>query len=161
MHLNRTEWACSLAFALILPAPAFAVDAACKPILDANQAKFAAPAFHDTMYASPGSTTATGEFIKIGQQAWMKADKNWMTVPPSTLKNMQNSDADGFGMRNCTQQSSSPNRIYTWDISVAGKTYSGAKLTLSPSGLPIRNETGDGEVILTHYENVIAPKVGK
>jgi hypothetical protein len=141
-------------------APALADEAACAAIIKAGNAKFSAPAFHDKMFENATSKTPHGEFIKIGDQAWMKADNEWIPVPPAMLKKMQNIDPQGLGMHNCKSLGYigiRPANIYGWDLKVDGKVYSGSKLTVAADGLPTKTETGDGAYIVTTYNGVTAP----
>jgi hypothetical protein len=150
--------------ALLAPLPALALETACQPILDANKAKFSAPAFHDKMYDSPKAKTPSGEFIKVGNKAWMKAEQNWMAVPPAMLKKMQNFDADNFGMHNCKALGMvgiRPAKVYGWDLKVAGKLFTGSKLTVAFDGLPTKVETPEGAYTVTSYNGVVAPNAGK
>jgi hypothetical protein len=150
--------------ALLLPLPAVALEVACSPIIKASNAKFAAPAFHDKMYESATATTPHGEFIKVGDKAWMKAGNDWVSVPPAMLKKMQNFDPDGFGLHNCKSLGMigiRPAKIYSWDLKVAGKVYKGSKLTVAFEGLPTKTETGDGAYTLTIYNGVAVPKGAK
>ncbi len=151
----------ALAAAAVTAAPAMADEADCAAIIKASKAKLSAPAFHDKMFADATAKTPHGEFIKIGDQAWMKAGKEWMPVPPAMLKNMQNFDPEGTGMHNCKSLGSigiRPAAIYGWDLKIDGKVYSGSKLTVAADGLPTKTETGDGAYIVTTYSGVTAPK---
>lgn len=144
--------------------PALALEAACAPIIKASNAKFSAPAFHDKLYASAGAKVPDGEFIKVGDKAWMKADKQWMSVSPAMLKKLQNFDPEGFGMHNCKSLGMigiKPAQVYGWDLKVAGKVYKGSKLTVAFDGLPSKTETGDGGVVLTTYTGVTVPAGAK
>jgi hypothetical protein len=155
--------ALSLVACLAAP-PAQAIEAACQPILNANKAKFSAPAFHDKMYDSAKAKMPTGEFIKVGDKAWMKAEQSWMAVPPAMLKKMQNIKAENFGMHNCKglgMVGIRPAKVYGWDIKVAGKLYSGSKLTVAYDGLPTKVETPEGAYTVTSYNGVVAPNAGK
>lgn len=150
--------------ALVAPLPAFALDTACAPILKASNAKFSAPAFHDKMYENATAKTPSAEFVKVGDKAWMKADRAWMGVPPAMLKKMQNFDPEGFGMHNCRSLGTvgiRPANVYGWDLKVAGKLYKGSKLTVAYDGLPSKMETGDGAYTLTTYGGVTAPAGAK
>ena len=152
-----------LAACLLTPS-AQAGEAACKPILDANTAKFSAPAFHDRMYDSPKAKTPSGEFIKVGHKAWMKEGTQWMPLPPGMLKKMQNFDAASFGMHNCKPLGMvgiRPAKVYGWDLKVAGKLYTGSKLTVAFDGLPTKVETPEGAYTVTSYNGVVAPNAGK
>ena len=132
-------------------------EAGCAPIIQASQAKFSAPAFHDTMFESASAKTPSGEFIKLGEKAWMKADKGWMSIPTTLLSKMQNFDAAGFGMHNCKSLESGARTVYGWDLNVGGKVYAGSKLTVTETGLPMKTETSNGAYTLTTYSNVTAP----
>lgn len=141
--------------------PALADEADCAAIVKASNAKFSAPAFHDQMFENATSKTPHGEFIKIGDKAWMRKGEEWITVPPAMLKKMQNFDPEGFGMHNCTSLGTlgiRPATIYAWDLKINGKVYSGGKLTVAADGLPTKTETGDGDYILTTYNGVTAPR---
>lgn len=52
---------------------AFALDAACEPLLTSSEAKIAQPAWR--------SVHATGEAIKIGKQSFMKMAGKWVKSP--------------------------------------------------------------------------------
>ncbi len=152
------------AIALLAMPPALALEAACAPIVKASSAKFAATAFHDKMYENATAKTPHGEFIKVGDKAWMKAGKNWVGVPPTLLKKMQNIDPDSMGMHNCKSLGMigiKPAQVYGWDLKVAGKVYKGSKLTVAFDGLPSKTETGDGGVVLTTYTGVTVPAGAK
>ncbi|MEW6678767.1 MAG: hypothetical protein AB1421_12680 [Pseudomonadota bacterium] len=155
--------ALALGLSLVVPS-AQAVESACQPILEANKAKFSAPAFHDKMYDRPKANTPTGEFIKVGNKGWMKTEQGWMAVPPAMLKKMQNINADNFGMHNCKglgMVGIRPARVYGWDLKVAGKLYTGSKLTVAYDGLPTKVETPEGAYTVTSYNGVVAPISGK
>ncbi len=146
---------------LVAASPASAMEAACAPIIKASNAKFSAPAFHDRMYENAAATIPHGEFIKVGDKAWMKAGKGWMTVPPAMLKKMQNFASEGFDMHNCKSLGMvgiRPASIYGWELKAGGKVYKGSKLTVAFDGLPTKMETGDGAYTLTTYGGVTAPK---
>lgn len=161
---NLVISAIALGLAWVTPFSSQAADAACQPILQANKAKFTAPSFHDKLYDSPKDKTPSGEFIKVGDQAWMKAGPQWMTVPPVMLKKMQNFDAVSFGMHNCKSLGMigiRPAKIYGWDLKVAGKLYTGSKLTVAYDGRPTKVETPEGAYTVTSYSGVVAPQTGK
>lgn len=158
---RRSDLLACACIALLAPLPALALDAACEPIIKASNAKFAAPAFHDRMYENATAKTPHGEFIKVGDKAWMKDGNDWMPVNPAMLKKLQNFNPDGFGMHNCKSLGMvgiRPAQTYGWDLKVAGKLYKGSKLTVAFDGLPTKTETGDGAYIVTAYGGVTAPK---
>lgn len=162
-RIRASLWLSGLACAALPPA-VLAVDAACKPILDANRAKFAAPALHDKKFDPKQPGVPFAEFIKVGKDAWMKAENQWMKISPGMLQTMQNFDPDGFGMHNCKLigpglAGTRPAKIYTWDLKVAGKRYTGSKVWIGLDGLPYK-EAGDGYTGTMSYTGVVAPKAG-
>jgi len=91
-----------LAAAVVLPNAAHAADAACQAILNAGQAKLRAPTVHD-INVLDAESGLTGEFIKIGPDAWIKADRGWRKISPALLKTMQTAALDGLTMSDCKQ----------------------------------------------------------
>lgn len=153
-----------LAAAGVLPNAAHAADAACQAILDAGHAKLRAPAVHDIniMDAQSGET---GEFIKVGPDAWMKADRSWKKISPGLLKTMQDAALDGLTMRECKQVGSESlggvsTRIYSWTTVVNGKSYGSARIWIGSDGLPYKL-AGDTTNGTTRYTGVTAPKAVK
>jgi hypothetical protein len=150
------------AVALSASLPAYAADAACQAIIDAGRAKLAAPMLHDINVL--GADT-TAEFIKIGNDAWLKADRGWKKMPPAMLKNMQKASLDGLTMKECKQAGSEmlglrPTRIYSWTTIVGGKSYGSARVWIGSDGLPYKQSAGSTSGT-TSYTGVVAPKAGR
>ncbi len=147
-----------------LPAPVLAVDAACKAIIDAGRAKLRAPMVHDINVLDTQSGL-TGEFIKIGNDAWLKADRGWKKISPGLLKTMQNAALDGLTMKDCKQVGSETlgavsTRIYSWTTIVDGKSYGSARVWIGGDGLPYKQTSGSTSGT-TRYSGVTAPKATK
>jgi hypothetical protein len=145
----------------VLPNVAHAADAACQAIIDAGHAKLRAPTVHDIniMDAQSGQT---GEFIKVGPDAWMKADRGWKKISPALLKTMQNAALDGLTMSDCKQVGSESlggvsTRIYSWTTVVNGKSYGSARVWIGSDGLPYK-QAGATTNGTTRYTGVTAPK---
>lgn len=154
----------ALALAASMSNAAHAADAACQAIIDAGHAKLRAPMVHDinVMDAQSGQT---GEFIKIGPDAWMKADRGWKKISPGLLKTMQNAALDGLTMNDCKQVGSESlgavsTRIYSWTTVVNGKSYGSARVWIGSDGLPYK-QAGATTNGTTRYTGVTAPKAGK
>lgn len=150
-----------LAAAVVLPNAAHAADAACQAIIDAGHAKLRAPMVHD-INVLDAESGLTGEFIKIGPDAWIKADRGWKKLTPAQLKTMQTAALDGLTMRDCKQVGSEllggvSTRIYSWTTIVSGKSYGSTRIWIGSDGLPYKlaADTTNGT---TRYTGVTAPK---
>ena len=153
-----------LAAAVVVPNVAHASNAACQAIIDAGHAKLRAPTVHDinVMDTESGETS---EFIKVGPDAWMKADRGWKRISPGLLKTMQNAALDGLTMSDCKQVGSESlggvsTRIYSWATVVNGKSYGSARLWIGSDGLPYK-QAGATTNGTTRYTGVKAPKASK
>jgi len=149
------------AAAVVLPNAAHAADAACQAIIDAGRAKLRAPTVHD-INVLDAQSGQTGEFIKVGPDAWMKADRGWKKISPGLLKTMQDAALDGLTMRECKQVGSESmggvsTRIYSWTTVVSGKSYGSARIWIGGDGLPYKL-AGDTTNGTTRYTGVSAPK---
>jgi len=149
------------AAAVVLPNAAHAADAACQAIIDAGRAKLRAPTVHD-INVLDAQSGQTGEFIKVGPDAWMKADRGWKKISHGLLKTMQDAALDGLTMRECKQVGSESmggvsTRIYSWTTVVSGKSYGSARIWIGGDGLPYKL-AGDTTNGTTRYTGVSAPK---
>ena len=150
-----------LAAAVVLPNAAHAADAACQAILNAGQAKLRAPTVHD-INVLDAESGLTGEFIKIGPDAWIKADRGWKKLTPAQLKTMQTAALDGLTMSDCKQVGSEllggvSTRIYSWTTTVSGKSYGSTRMWIGSDGLPYKLAAGTTNGT-TRYTGVTAPK---
>jgi hypothetical protein len=150
-----------LAAAVGLPTATHAADAACQAIIDAGHAKLRAPTVHDinVMDAQSGQT---GEFIKVGPDAWMKADRGWKKISPALLKTMQNAALDGLTMSDCKQVGSESlggvaTRIYSWTTVVNGKSYGSARVWIGSVALKKVTAVSPAGATTSRVNSVTAP----
>lgn len=149
----------------LLP-PAFALDAACEPILNASEAKLAQAAWHTTV-ESDGTTL---ESIKVDGQFFMRMDGKWQKSP----MNLDEAEKIAIGMMkdgslkvtNC--QAEGEDKVDDITVTVlsshseAGGLGAGTvKLYIGKDdGLPYKSVTDDGKTISsTRYQGVSAPKL--
>lgn len=147
--------------------PALAkVDAACKPVLDANAAKVAAPAFHDRKQLD-GMTL---EMIKVGEQLYVKQGSRWRQMSNAAGQTLGGFDAglaDGsVSLTDCrklgretVEGRSLTVYQYTTTVHGAGELGKGSgKLWIGDDGRPYRDST-EGQQGSTTYTGVSAPEV--
>jgi hypothetical protein len=150
---------------LALLPPAFALDAACDPLLKASEAKLAQVAWHSV-------TESTGiklEAIKVDGQFFMQMDGKWKKVPMDldkaekiAITQMQDG---GIKVTNCKDEGSETVDgmemtvlSYTSEIPKSGLSAANAKLYIGKDdGLPYKTSS-DNTTATYRYKDVIAPK---
>lgn len=149
----------------LLP-PAFALDAACEPILKASEAKLAQAAWHSTV-ESEGTKL---ESIKVDGQFFMSMDGKWQKSP----MNLDEAEKIAIGMMkdgslrvtNCKDAGEDTVDDVAVTVlsyqSEAGDLGGGAvKLYIGKDdGLPYQSVTDDGKTTSsTRYKDIAAPKL--
>ena len=154
-------------FALALSAPVHAkVDAACKPVVDAGEAKLAAPAFHDRKQLA-GMTI---EMIKVDQNLYSNQGRGWQqmsTAAGQMLGGTRAGLADGsISITDCKKLGretvdgrSTTVYQYTTTVHGAGDMGKGSgKIWIGDDGRPYR-DSSEGQEGTTTYTGVTAPEV--
>ncbi|EIJ35522.1 hypothetical protein [Thiothrix nivea] len=154
---------------LALLPPAFALDAACDPLVKSSEAKIAQPAWH--VVVEGGGTKL--ESIKVDDQFFMSQGDKWMKSPMNldeaekiAIKQMQDG---GIKITNCKDEGTETvdgvemNILsYTTEIPGSGFPAVTAKLYIGKDdGLPYKSvaEDEDKTTTVTRYQDVVAPKL--
>ncbi|MCC2657137.1 MAG: hypothetical protein K0Q76_2245 [Panacagrimonas sp.] len=146
-------------------APAFAdgSDPACKPVIDADKARAAAPAWH----AKKTMGGMSMEIIRLGNDVYADmGGTGWKQMPPPMAANIVNAgnQADQFTVSDCRKLGDETiNGVATtlWSFKtkvkdlapITGKVWIGQR-----DGLPYREE-GEKHAGTTTYQGVAAPKL--
>lgn len=145
--------------------PAFALDAACTPLVNASEAKLAQAAWHSV-------TESTGiklEAIKVDGQFFMQMDGKWKKFPidldkaeKTAITQMQDGS---IKVTNCKDEGSETLDgmemtvlSYTSEVPESGIPAANAKLYIGKNdGLPYKNSS-DNTTATYRYTDVVAPK---
>jgi hypothetical protein len=136
-------------------------DAACKPIIDADKARAAAPAWH----AKKSMGGMSMEIIRLGNDVYANmGGTGWKQMPPPMAASIVNAgnQADTFVVSDCRKLGDEivdgvPATVWTFKTAVhdkppiAGKVWIGQR-----DGLPYREE-GEKHAGTTTYQGVSAP----
>ena len=157
---------CAATVLFMLLPPAFALDAACEPILNASEAKLTQAAWHSTVKTDG----ATLESIKVDGQFFMSMGGKWQKSP----MNLDEAEKIAIGMMkdgsikvtNCKDEGEDTLDGVAVTVlsyqSEAGDLGGGAvKLYIGKDdGLPYQSVTDDGKTTSsTRYKDIAAPKL--
>lgn len=151
---------------LMLVPPAFALDAACEPILKASEAKLAQAAWHSTV-ESEGTKL---ESIKVDGQFFVNMDGKWRKSPMS----LDEAEKIAIGMMkdgsvkvtDCKDEGEDTLdgvavTVLSYQSEVANLDSGTVKLYIGKDdGLPYQSVTDDGKTTSsTRYKDIAAPKL--
>lgn len=150
-----------IAIGSALPVLAEGSDPACKPVIDADKARAAAPAWH----AKKTMDGMSMEIIRLGAEVYANmGGSGWQQMPPPMAASIVNAgnQADRFVISDCRKLGEDtvegvPTFVWTFRTTVedlppiTGKVWIGQR-----DGLPYREE-GEKHAGTTTYEGVSAP----
>lgn len=151
---------------LALFPPAFALDAACDPLLKASEAKLVQVTWHSV-------TESTGiklEAIKVDGQFFMQMDGKWKKLPVDIMDKAEKTAITQMQegiikVTNCKDEGSETLDgmemtvlSYTSEVPESGVPAENAKLYIGKDdGLPYKNSS-ENTTATYHYKDVVAPK---
>lgn len=138
-------------------------DSACKPVIDADKARAAAPAWH----AKKTMGNVSMEIIRLGNDVYANmGGTGWKQMPPPMAASIVNAgnQADQFTVSDCHKLGDEavdgvPTSVWSFKTAIKDKPPIAGKVWIGKQdGLPYREE-GEKHAGTTSYTGVVAPAV--